>query len=208
MIVETGLLQAFLTCLCSDSLLANSFSSLSLISWREVASLWALRYLRSTPNHHRIIRAAVLFQDNMIYVIICKGFLSTGDGGGHVPPHFSLFCLIHSLHHKTKWEKLWVYQNVRIFIWVAFNYYCVLTVFRLYNLYIASNLWMFTPDFASQAIYSRSYPLVGGCWGCIKLVRKPAHTTEAWRKSPNNWAVLYSQIILLKKTLERITNQR
>lgn len=38
--------EAFPTCLWRDSLLANSFSSLSLMSWRDVASLWALRYLQ------------------------------------------------------------------------------------------------------------------------------------------------------------------
>lgn len=42
-----------LTCLWSDSLLASSFSSLSFMSWREVASLWALRYLQTRPQQGR-----------------------------------------------------------------------------------------------------------------------------------------------------------
>lgn len=62
----TGLFETLLTCLWSDSLLANSFSSLSLISWREVASLWALRYLHSTSRHHKIFRAEVICQLDMI----------------------------------------------------------------------------------------------------------------------------------------------
>ncbi len=47
----------FCTCLYKDSLLARSFSSLSLMSWREVASLWALRYLQTKTHMVRICRA-------------------------------------------------------------------------------------------------------------------------------------------------------
>lgn len=39
------------TCLYRESLLANSFSSLSFMSWRDVASRWAARYLQTGTKH-------------------------------------------------------------------------------------------------------------------------------------------------------------
>lgn len=122
-----------------------------------------------------------------------KDIISTGGMPPSLlkPPSLLLF-LLPSNHPWSKWEKIWVDENIYRPIWVTYSHYCGLKAISLMsNGGAVSVLWTFLHLVSPLKLHRGCPTLLVKVVGAVcSLKEKPANTTEG-RKTMSTYSACF-----------------